>query len=626
MNNTSAWLDELIRVYEVRWSNGHLNENELVQELINGEAEPIRRGLTLDQVLQQLGSKGSLDFAIAMSREILRSTEVRSLQIYHTLATSLWKKGSVAEAAYYYRTGLEAYPQKSKGSKSNLGWIYKETRDYKSAIVLFESALEEDDRYTPAIIGAAYCYLYLGNLPFAIRLLDRINLADYDVNMYILRVVLKSEVGEGADYLSDFLNSHSSPSFHNLSGISFVAAACLASARDLLNISKRAAFALRRELHLNHTYSSYLQNIRNFRFSRCYERMPKVGFVSADFSNSSLSEFIDPLFEELVNYPIEIFFFDNRAPIASTTRSESPAVCQTLSKSKHFYVREMDSFKLARLVNELEVDILIDLSGHSDGNRLDVFSLKPAPISITFGGSGESTGLNEIDYILTNPVIYPANQYLSSETPVFMDTVLSFRPRPTLRSIVSRPCIEGSVRLVCFSRGIRMNSTVFNAWAEILRQTTCATLTLNSRSFGGETIPPLFRKILDQKGVDPNRVQCLYKPLSECIHDMDLFLDTFPQNSGTTLMESAYCGLPFVTLSSRPGGTGRLGHYILDKLGLSENITFDVESYVARVVYLSGTIEVLLEQKRRIRESMKESSFMNYSDYGKQFYNMLLKL
>ena len=438
-----------------------------------------------------------------------------------------------------------------------------------------------------------------------------------------LRLTVLSDMGEGKEALSRFLLKEENFGLDDYHSSCFVAAAALYNPREVLSLYRRSAQAIRRKVATEGAYR-FFQFSPDLSFKKM-SQVPslRVGFVSADFVGSSLAQFITPLLEHLINFDLEIHLYSNSLNEVASTLS---SLLRQSKKVRVHNVKGLAAKECAELIKSHQIEVLIDLSGYTDGNRLDVFCLKPVDISITFGGSGESTGLTEIDYILTSRILCPSGDYYTSEKPIYLEPPVCFTPRPSLINSVCGSREGDIVELVSFTRGVRMNEEVYQCWASILKACPNTRLSLNSRSFACGAIPHLLKAALDLYQVGLERVTCKFEPLETSVQTADLLLDTFPQNSGTTLIEAAYCGLPFITMSCRPGGTGRLGHLILEALELSENVTYDVESYVGRAIELCSSRALLENQKAFIRTRMRASTFMNLKKYSESFYIMLQEI
>lgn len=341
--------------------------------------------------------------------------------------------------------------------------------------------------------------------------------------------------------------------------------------------------------------------------SREPNRRLRIGFVSPDFRDHVCSYFFRPLLENLAPQQVEVFAY-------SEVRREDGVT--ELIKEQVAHWRRTTSLSDAQLAEQIRtdgIDILIDLAGHTDGNRLAVFALKPAPVQVTWWmGTGYTSGLDSIDYLIADEVMAPAgSEHLFSEQPWRLPCPsMVYQPKAGLPEVNELPALRnGYVTFGTLTRSIRLNGKVIRVWAEILKRLPTAKLLLNSASFDDASVCDFIAAEFERHGIGRERLDMGYSsPPWPVLASLDIALDCFPHNSGTTLCESLWMGLPFVTLRDRPS-VGLIGAEILQGMGRPEWIADSEAEYIDKAVALAGDLEALAEIRRGLREEVQNSEF-----------------
>lgn len=238
-----------------------------------------------------------------------------------------------------------------------------------------------------------------------------------------------------------------------------------------------------------------------------------------------------------------------------------------------------------------EIDILVDLAGHTDKNRLAVFARKPAPASLTWLGYGYSTGLSAIDYILTDDTSAPpGSDRVFSEKPwrlAIPDYV--YAPADGMGDVNPLPALSaGHITLGTLTRAIRINHRVIRVWSEILKRLPSARLVIDSKDFHSAASQDALAEKFAAHGIARAqlRIGCNSPPW-DVLRGLDIGLDCFPHNSGTTLFEMLYLGIPYITLAGQPS-VGRLGSSILVGAAHPELISHSEAAYVENAIALAS--------------------------------------
>lgn len=363
-------------------------------------------------------------------------------------------------------------------------------------------------------------------------------------------------------------------------------------------------------------YATHRASWRPHKNSRQQPRKLKVGYVSPDFRQHSGNYFIEPLFQH-----------HDRSNFELTAYAELTTEDQTTQRLKTYFdhwvpTTTLTDAQLAERIRADGIDILIDVAGHTAGNRLGAFARKPAPVSLTWLGFGYSTGLSAIDYIMSDDVMVPSgSEHLFSEKPWRLeDSNFIYRPNPAMGDYGTLPALtNGYVTLGTLTRAIRMNDRTVSVWSEILRRLPEGRLMVDSNSYRDGPMREQLIARFQAQGIDRSRLMIgCHSPPWDVLRSMDIGLDCFPHNSGVTLVETLYMGVPYVTLADRPS-VGRIGSSVLHGIGHPEWIAQTEEEYVQKVVALARDLPALARIRANLRSDMQASPLMDEPAFARKF-------
>ncbi len=338
-------------------------------------------------------------------------------------------------------------------------------------------------------------------------------------------------------------------------------------------------------------------------------RRLRVGYVSPDFRQHSCTFFMEPLLAHHDPAQVEVFAYADLAYEDAATQRYKQYVSHWVS------TRGMGDAALAQRIRADGIDVLVDVAGHSAGNRLGVFARKPAPVSLSWMGFGYTTGLRAIDHYLTDAASAPeGSDHLFAEVPWRLpDTCFTaYRPGPAMGDVSPLPALQrGYVTLGTLTRSARINAHTVRVWTQALQRLPTAHIVIDSSSFRDQAVQDaLVQQFVDQ-GIAPERLHIGYtSPPWDVLRGIDIGLDCFPHNSGTTLFETLYMGLPFVTLAGRPS-VGRIGSSVLHGVGHPEWIAQTEAEYVDILVTLASDLPALAHTRATLRAQMQASSLMD---------------
>jgi len=317
-------------------------------------------------------------------------------------------------------------------------------------------------------------------------------------------------------------------------------------------------------------------------------RRIRIGYMSPNFSRHSVGYFVEPVIRHHDRKHFEIFCY-----YTHHLSDETTARIHRLADGWRDIADARDDTVETMIRND-GIDILVDLAGHSKGNRLEIFARKPAPIQMTWLGYPNTTGLETIDFRITDAVTDPAPgaERLHSERLLRIGGIfLCYRPpedSPPVDPHVSPP---SKVTFSSFNSIAKLNEEMVKVWAKILAAVPGSRLVIKSASLD---YPDTVDRVLDcfvRNGVAPGRVELRAWIMQREQHlklydSIDIALDTFPYNGTTTTCEALWMGVPVVSL---PGDIhmSRVGAAILRCAGLHELVAQNAEDYAAIAIALA---------------------------------------
>lgn len=566
---------------------------------------------------------GRYDEALGSFQRALQ-LDPRSFAAHSNCGTVFKEQGQLGAAADCYRRALELNP-KSSEALSNLGVVLREQGRAGEAVQCLEDALKLNPNSDAAFTNLGMALKETGRLDEAlaahyraIELNPKSHFAFNNLGGFL------KEQGRFAEALACFEKAIAlQPGFH-------LAHNNRGSALCELGRAREAVECFRRALELKPTYHHAFSNLlfalnylpdtdraelfaEHRRFDATYgeplralitphtnlpdpERVLRVGFVSGDFRDHPVASFIEPVFAHYSRTNLEVFCYANH-PI------EDEMTARLRGRVEHWRnVASLTDDELATAIRHDRIDILVDLSGHTARNRLLVFARKPAPVQVSMIGYMQTTGMSAMDYRITDSGLDPVgmSEAFNVEQLIRLPAgAATFRPPADCPPVNELPALtNGFLTFGSFNNLAKVTPEAVTAWAEILKTIPNSRLLVVGRT--GNSIEEAFAT----HGIAPGRIEMIPRlPLKEFLtlhHRVDLLLDTFPYNGGTTTLIAAWMGVPFVTL---PGDatTGRTGANLLQPLGLPSLIATSPSDYVHRAVVAAGDLERLAQWRGTLR-------------------------
>jgi len=349
------------------------------------------------------------------------------------------------------------------------------------------------------------------------------------------------------------------------------------------------------------------------------ERRLKVGYVSADFRTHSIPFFFEPL---LVNHDrsvIEPFCYSAVSiPDAVTARLQSMT-------SEWRSLIGMTGTQVAEMIRADDIDILIDLAGHTGNNALKVFTHKPAPVQATYLGYPDTTGLSMIDYRLTDALSDPAGgEAFYTESLVRLPgCFLCYQPLENAPEVAPLPALDnGCMTFGSFNHLPKVNAKVIALWAEVLSTVPNSRLLIKSLSLTDDATRERYYHLFEAQGVDHGRVDLVGRMVTQAEHldlynRIDIALDTFPYNGTTTTCEALWMGVPVVTLKG-VRHSGRVGLSLLNAAGMKDWVAETPQQYVAIAAEMAGNPRCLAELRAGLRARIATSPLCDGKTFARK--------
>lgn len=343
--------------------------------------------------------------------------------------------------------------------------------------------------------------------------------------------------------------------------------------------------------------------------SRDPARSLRIGFVSGDLRKHPVGYFMESTFQALAgNAFFELYAYANQPIDDALTERIRPCFRQWRD------IWKQSDDNAAALIRADDIDILVDLSGHTAYHRLPVFARKPAPLQVTYLGYSGTTGLTAIDYILGNHWLMPLGEVnCHTEKPWRLpDTQLCYTPPDLDVPVSPLPAMKnGYITFGNFNNLAKMNDDSLACWAKILMSVPESRLVLKAKQFNIQDVISRVRVRFQSHGVAPERLILLEQTESIAEHmasyaSMDIALDPFPYNGTTTSMDALWMGIPILSLRG-DRYIGRVGASILEVMNMSNWIATDENDYIERAVQFSGNLATLASLRADLRQRFLNS-------------------
>ena len=512
------------------------------------------------------------------------------------------------EAYAYYKQCIKINPNYSEGY-FNLGLLFYKLVNYRKAIDNFSEAIKINNFYIDAYRNRASAYSlsqqYLLSIKDYCKLitLDKKNKDMYESQIFFN----KNYICDWIDYQKN-LEKIEDDLTKKKNLVDYINPWKLLLVTDSLKIIKR------------NTDNFYKKNLCNknikIKFNNPEKNKIRIAYYSADFRKHAVSHLIVNVLEYHDKSDFEVLGFH-------FSKYKDDEMTKRISKSfdKFIDVKNVTDEDIVSQSRNLNIDIAIDLTGHTAGNRINLFMKKVAPIQINYLGNAGTVG-RHMDYIISDKNLIPyKNKKFYFEKIIYMPDC--YQPYDTKKNINNNFNREkfnlpkSGFIFCCFNGVYKFNPIIFNCWMRILNKTHNTTLCfLESNNFCKENLINEVKK----NGIDLNRIFFSpivnYENIFQRLEFCDLFLDTFPYSAHTTANEALSSGLPLLTLAG-DSFQSRVSLSLLKNLSLPQLITYNIQDYENYAIYLANNPKELEKIRKKLNLSIKNSNTFKTKLYTK---------
>ncbi|MDX2054815.1 MAG: tetratricopeptide repeat protein [Polyangiaceae bacterium] len=528
-----------------------------------------------------------------------------------TLATALHRQGRLEEAEATYAEVLAKNPRDYDALQLT-GLICYQRGDYARAIDLMERAIKNGCRaaYVRVNLGAAY------------KAVGQLSLAQ---EQYRAALKLEPNSHDAHKNLANVLQLTG-----DATGTLKHLARAIAVAKDsdshsnlllTLNLLEQTTTS---EIAREHRAWGEAHPALSPHATHTNDRDPtrklRVGYVSADLRTHSVAFFFAPLLSAHDRSRVETVCYQANVRVDETTER-----LRGLS-DEWVEIFGLSDEEVAARVRQDRIDVLVDLSGHSAGNRLGVFARAPAPVQVTWLGYPNTTGLSTVGYRITDAIADPEGPQDATYTEKLCRLphgFLCYEPWATAPEVSELPAFaHGNITFGSFSNLAKVGPQVIETWSRIIKEVQGSKLMLKAAPFADPGVRRLFEAKFKAHGIPPRRLKLLAEAPTIDEHlaryrEVDIGLDPFPYCGTTTTCEAFWMGVPVVSLVGERHAS-RVGLDLLTRLGLAELAAADRDAYVKCAVELSTKREALARLRGDLRGRMLNSPLCDKAGFARE--------
>jgi predicted O-linked N-acetylglucosamine transferase (SPINDLY family) len=346
------------------------------------------------------------------------------------------------------------------------------------------------------------------------------------------------------------------------------------------------------------------------------DRRLRVGFVSADFRMHSVAYLLAPVLAALDRDQFDVTCYTNDwRHDAMTTRLQGLA-------DRWRNIVGLPDDDVDAMIRSDCIDILVDLSGHTAGNRLTVFARHPAPVTLSWLGYSDTTGMAAMDYIVVDPIVCPVDDIGAVvERPIHLPaSYVCYEPLAIAPGVSTEHLTARAPTFGCFNNLAKVTPEVVAVWSAILRRLPDATLLLKTASLDDPVTRTRYRRLFRSHGVGESQVRMLGKTRQSAVlgqyNEIHVALDPFPYNGTVTSLESLWMGVPFVTLRG-DRFVGRVGESLLTAVGLPDLVADTRDAYVEQAVSLAQDRDRLVALRNDLRRRITTGPLGDHQQFAR---------
>ena len=519
------------------------------------------------------------------------------------------RRGKFLQAQNCYEMALEFEPSAIE-PLFNLALIFQQQDKLPEAIAYYRQVLTLDPNYIPALQNCGIVLDKIGYIHEAIAYYQKILTIDNDHLSALKSLASCAEklgkIANAVDYSHKIMQLEPHDSVNHSFLLWCFGALTIVSPQEILDSSYL--------WYIYHVVKQSLPTLKRHWRQPDPDRRLRIGYISPDFRRHSCSFFIKPLLENHHHDQFEIFAYAEVEKGDQITE-KIQATCDHWRSTVG-----LSDLEVAELIQADQIDILVDLAGHTTGNRLKVLGIKPAPIQATYLGYFATTGLPTIDYWITDENLHPL------DTPELTSETIWRLPRCylTYDNYLDTPAVSplpfektGLITFGSLNNTRKLTPETLDVWCQILKAVPSSRLFLKAINQAGVD-PRVQENIINdftQRGISADRLFIQGKFLDDQAHfssynNVDIHLDPFPYGGCTTTCEALWMGVPTLTLA---GGRNmeRLSVTLLKAVGLDEWIADTPEDYVQKAVQFAQDTVYLANLRATMRDRLAQSELLD---------------
>jgi predicted O-linked N-acetylglucosamine transferase (SPINDLY family) len=604
--------------------------------------------------LIQLYNSGNMEEVESVCKKML-TIYPKSLMILNILGGSLNRQGKLQEAIYTFTQAIKLKPD-YVDAYYNRGVAFQGLNQPKEAIKNYDKTIQLKSDYVNAYYNRGVALQELNQLEEAVKNYDKaIEIKPDFFDAYNNRGNIFKDVGKYQDAVKSYnkviqLNPDYVEAYSN-KGLILQSLGKLKDAiqsfEDVIQQNPHYVDAYTNlfltlnycpELSESEIYQKHLEFEKQFgrhsqitdekKIKKVKNSKLRVGYLSADFRQHSVAYFFEPLLKSHDKTLIDIYCYYNNTKIDDTTKS-------LMNEANHWRsIIGLNDKAVVELIRKDNIDILVDLSGHTSDNRLKVFTYKPALIQVSWLGYPNTTGLSAIDYRFTDSIADPvgtSDKCHSEQLIRLPNGFLCYRGNDSIPEQRTLPSIKrGYITFGCFNDFAKVNFQVIKLWSKILRAVPNSHLILKARQLVDPEIKSGCLELFNKEGIDSDRIE-FYSTLSKTedhlalYNSIDIALDPFPYNGTTTTCEALWMGVPTITLKGSRHAS-RVGASIMTHVGLEEFIVESEQEYIETAVKLTENTVNLAKIRSGLRQQMKNSVLCDEKLFTRNIEKIYFKL
>jgi predicted O-linked N-acetylglucosamine transferase (SPINDLY family) len=551
-----------------------------------------------------LNKKGDRDGAISNYQKAI-DLNPRYAGAYNNLGNALRDSGQLNAAITPYQKAIELDPFNAL-PYNNLGNVFQELNQLDAAINSYKKALEIDPDYFFTLNNLGNALFIKGHFKDAFTYYQKaLQLNPHYADVHYNLGKLFEEMGnldEAEKLYRQAFHLKSDPSIYSTL---------------LLSLHYGQKHDRHTILHEHKQFAKifadpFIPSIRAHANNPDPHRRLKIGYVSPDFRRHSVGFFIEPVLSSHNHGNFEIFCY------ANLTLSACDAFTDRMKHHADHWrpIIGLSEEQAENLIRQDEIDILIDLAGHTGSNRMMLFARKPAPVQVSWIGYPDTTGLKTMDYKIVDFFTDPpgiADQCYTEHLIRLPHCFLCYLPHEESPEIEELPALtKGHITFGSFNNFTKASSECITIWAKTLKMLPASRLLLKAKNFLNAEVRNRALEMFFKEGIPADRVELLQLEPSTRQHlnlynQIDIGLDTFPYNGTTTTCEALWLGVPVITLAGN-AHVSRVGVSLLSNVGAEELIAKTGEEYIEIAVNLARDVERLKSFRRGLRALMAQSS------------------